>query len=131
MPDGGDLTLEALATTTQADEVSVEVTDTGHGIAPEDVLPHVFDPFFTTKAAGAGTGLGLAVCYGIVTAHGGRIEVGPARRARHERARLAPGGRVGRTDAVESACEQRRGRADFHGGRVAGRRTPLRRRVTR
>ena len=56
-------------------EAVVEVTDEGHGIAPEE-LPHVFDPFFTTKRAGAG--LGLAVCYGIVTAHGGRIAVADA-----------------------------------------------------
>ncbi|HEX6183134.1 MAG TPA: ATP-binding protein [Pyrinomonadaceae bacterium] len=75
MPDGGDLRL-TLSHDAQANEVSVEVADTGHGI-PEEVLPRVFDPFFTTKGAGRGTGLGLAVCYGIVTAHGGRIEVGP------------------------------------------------------
>jgi len=75
MPDGGDLRLR-LSHDPAANEVSVEVADTGHGI-PEDVLPRVFDPFFTTKGAGRGTGLGLAVCYGIVTAHGGRIKVGP------------------------------------------------------
>jgi signal transduction histidine kinase len=75
MPDGGDLRLR-LSHDEQANEVSVEVSDTGHGI-PEEVLPRVFDPFFTTKAAGRGTGLGLAVCYGIVTAHGGRLAVGP------------------------------------------------------
>ena len=75
MPDGGDLRLR-LSHDAQAIEVVVEVTDTGHGI-PEDVLPRVFDPFFTTKGAGRGTGLGLAVCYGIVTAHGGRIAVEP------------------------------------------------------
>ncbi len=75
MPEGGDLRVR-LAHDAPAGEVSVEVSDTGHGI-PEDVLPRVFDPFFTTKRAGRGTGLGLAVCYGIVTAHGGRIAVGP------------------------------------------------------
>jgi signal transduction histidine kinase len=75
MPDGGDLDIST-AYDEEAREVSVEIADTGHGIAPE-TLPHVFDPFFTTKPAGAGTGLGLAVCYGIVTAHGGRIEVEP------------------------------------------------------
>ena len=71
MPDGGDLRV-SLRFDEDANEVLVEFADTGHGI-PGDVLPHVFDPFFTTKRAGAG--LGLAVCYGIVTAHGGRVAV--------------------------------------------------------
>lgn len=71
MPDGGELT-----TRTRADngEVKIEITDSGAGVDEKD-LKHIFDPFFTTKPAGKGTGLGLAVCYGVVTAHGGRIEI--------------------------------------------------------
>lgn len=66
---------EIRITSSQTDtEVVFEVCDTGCGIAPED-LSHIFEPFFTTKEPGEGTGLGLAVAYGIINAHEGRIEV--------------------------------------------------------
>jgi two-component system, NtrC family, sensor kinase len=54
--------------------VRLAVADNGEGIAPEN-LPKIFHPFFTTKPEGKGVGLGLAVSYGIVEAHGGEIEV--------------------------------------------------------
>jgi signal transduction histidine kinase len=75
MPEGGDLSVHTRYDI-ESEEVIVEISDGGAGIAPEHVA-HIFDPFFTTKPAGAGTGLGLAVSYRIVTAHGGRIEVAP------------------------------------------------------
>ncbi len=67
----GKITIQ---TYSRNNEVSVEIADTGTGIE-QTAATQVFDPFFTTKPAGKGTGLGLAVCYGIVTAHGGRIEL--------------------------------------------------------
>lgn len=73
MPGGGGVRITT-AYDEAANEVVLQVSDTGHGIAP-GTLAHVFDPFFTTKPAGSGTGLGLAVCYGIVAAHDGRIEI--------------------------------------------------------
>ncbi len=57
-----------------ADVAVLSVSDEGTGIRAEDV-PRVFDPFFTTKDVGEGTGLGLAVTYGIVSDHGGRVNV--------------------------------------------------------
>jgi two-component system, NtrC family, sensor kinase len=71
MPQGGRLEIS-----TEADEDSavIGVRDTGLGIAPEH-LSKIYDPFFTTKQIGKGTGLGLAVSYGIIRDHGGHIDV--------------------------------------------------------
>jgi two-component system NtrC family sensor kinase len=71
MPEGGTLTLRAHRSELR---VIVEIQDTGIGI-PQENLTKIFDPFFTTKDVGRGTGLGLAVCYGIVSEHGGRLDV--------------------------------------------------------
>jgi signal transduction histidine kinase/iron only hydrogenase large subunit-like protein len=71
MPDGGSITLR---TETADDDAKFIVQDTGGGI-PEENLARIFDPFFTTKQIGKGTGLGLAVTYGIVKMHRGQIDV--------------------------------------------------------
>lgn len=71
MPQGGRMTVVSSRSNSH---VEVHVSDTGHGIRPEHV-GRVFDPFFTTKVAGRGTGLGLAVSYGIIQEHGGKVEV--------------------------------------------------------
>ena len=63
-----------VSTGTQGEEVWVSITDTGSGIAPEN-LKKIFDPFFTTKPLGKGTGLGLSLSYSIIHKHHGRIEV--------------------------------------------------------
>lgn len=60
--------------TIDPDHVSIEISDTGVGIAAEN-LTRIFDPFFTTKPVGKGTGLGLSLAYGIIERHHGRIEV--------------------------------------------------------
>ena len=71
MSEGGELMLR---TRGDGETVSIAVTDTGCGI-PEENLKKIFEPFFTTKHIGKGTGLGLAVSYGIVKMHRGEIEV--------------------------------------------------------
>jgi PAS domain S-box-containing protein len=76
--DAGRVTI---ATHVSDDEsITVEVRDTGFGIAPENVAK-IYDPFYTTKGVGRGTGLGLAISYGIVQEHSGHIAVtsAPAR----------------------------------------------------
>ncbi len=72
MPGGGTLTIRSASV--DPDWVSLRVEDTGHGI-PDEIRDRIFEPFFTTKSAGRGTGLGLSVVHGIVSSHGGRVEV--------------------------------------------------------
>ena len=70
--DGGEVRL--VTSSNGDDSITIEVTDTGLGIAPENVAK-IYDPFFTTKGVGRGTGLGLAISYGIVQEHSGHITV--------------------------------------------------------
>ena len=75
MAGGGKLTIA----TSNGDMVSVRVSDTGSGIAPEHIQ-RIYDPFFTTKTSpkegqSRGTGLGLSVTYGIIQEHAGKIRV--------------------------------------------------------
>jgi two-component system NtrC family sensor kinase len=71
MGPGGALTVSARPA---PEGVEISVADTGAGIPPE-ALPRIFEPFYSTKEQGNGVGLGLAVVYGIVERHRGRIEV--------------------------------------------------------
>ncbi len=71
MPRGGELTI---ATESENSTIQVEVSDNGVGIQSEH-LNKIFDPFFTTKSASRGTGLGLAVSYGIIREHSGEVRV--------------------------------------------------------
>ena len=65
-----------VVTSRHGDDVRVQISDTGEGIAPEH-LHRVFDPFFTTRLPGHGLGLGLSICHAIVTGLGGHIEISP------------------------------------------------------
>jgi signal transduction histidine kinase len=71
-PKGGGRVV--VSTQSRGGEVILQVSDNGEGIQPENLVK-IFDPFFTTKPEGKGVGLGLAVSYGIIQAHGGDIEV--------------------------------------------------------
>jgi signal transduction histidine kinase len=63
-----------VSTKTAGDSIEIHISDTGCGI-PEEYFGKIFDPFYTTKDSSKGTGLGLAVSYGIIKKHGGDIEV--------------------------------------------------------
>jgi len=71
MADGGSLAIRAAR---DGEELVLTISDTGCGIPPEH-LEHIFEPFYTTKEEGKGVGLGLAVAYGIVHRHHGRIDI--------------------------------------------------------
>lgn len=72
MPEGGTLTVDTSADS--GGQIKIEVKDTGCGI-PQENLQRLFTPFFTTKKEVKGVGLGLAVSYGIIQRHQGKIEV--------------------------------------------------------
>jgi signal transduction histidine kinase len=75
MPDGGEMEIKTSnATRNNRDWVIVSVQDTGVGI-PQLEQARIFEPFYTTKGNQGGTGLGLSVTYGIITDHGGQIDV--------------------------------------------------------
>jgi two-component system NtrC family sensor kinase len=71
-PSGGRVEIETRRQ--GGDSVALTVADSGMGI-PRENLDKIFSPFFTTKPVGQGTGLGLAICHGIVSSHGGEIQV--------------------------------------------------------
>jgi signal transduction histidine kinase len=71
MPEGGTL---RIGTAARDGMVDVTIADTGIGINPE-IMGKIFDPFFTTKDIDRGTGLGLSIVHGIITSHGGSIDV--------------------------------------------------------
>jgi len=138
MPEGGRLTVRTVG---RADRIEFTVADTGVGIPPEN-RARIFTPFFTTKKAGEGTGLGLAVSYGIVKMHRGDIRVEsnvdpaagptgatftvslPRRRAengagREEAGGAGAGAAAGGGGAVEAALNQAAATLEAAGARTA------------
>lgn len=85
MPEGGILIIETFKRKVSPEElihpdarpieyVGVSITDTGIGM-DEEIMKHIFEPFFTTKEVGKGTGMGLAMVYGVLHNHGGFVTV--------------------------------------------------------
>jgi PAS domain S-box-containing protein len=86
MPEGGEIAVESAVVelgprfcdahpgARPGPHLALSVSDQGHGIPP-DLLPRIFEPFFTTKGPGAGTGMGLAIVYGVARDHGGAVDV--------------------------------------------------------
>lgn len=70
--EGGEIILKT--SNPDNNNIAIEIIDNGIGIAPEDI-PHVFEPFFSAKHKERGIGLGLAIVYGIVQSHKGKIDV--------------------------------------------------------
>lgn len=93
MPQGGMIEIKFRRA---GNSVELELTDEGPGI-PEDVLNKIFEPFFTTKGQ-LGTGLGLAVCYGIIQWHGGTITADNNERGGAKFTIKLPAKENGRTD---------------------------------
>jgi signal transduction histidine kinase len=73
MPEGGTLAIKSKFSS-ENDSVEITIEDSGCGI-PKEVIDRIYDPFFTTKEQKRGTGLGLAVSYGIIKKHQGSILV--------------------------------------------------------
>jgi PAS domain S-box-containing protein len=114
MPDGGRLTIEtankwldergaAERDLVPGQYVSICVTDTGTGMAP-DVIARAFDPFFTTKPLGLGTGLGLSMIYGFARQSGGQVRIYSE---------------VGQGTTMRLYLPRHYGRADYAGGEAA------------
>jgi len=98
--DGGGV----LSVRTWAEEsgARVDVSDTGHGISPEHIQ-RIYDPFFTTKGSRKGTGMGLAVTYGIVQEHKGSIEVSSRQGGTRFHLRLPWSRTVGQVSGVSAS----------------------------
>jgi hypothetical protein len=99
MDGGGVLSVHTWAEESGA---RVDVSDTGHGISPEHIQ-RIYDPFFTTKGSRKGTGMGLAVTYGIVQEHKGSIEVSSRQGGTRFQLRLPWSRTVGQASGLSAA----------------------------
>jgi two-component system, NtrC family, sensor kinase len=101
MDGGGVLAVRSWAEESGA---RVDVSDTGHGISPEHIQ-RIYDPFFTTKGSRKGTGMGLAVTYGIVQEHKGSIEVSSRQGGTRFQLRLPWSRTVGQSSALSASIQ--------------------------